>query len=463
MRKAVPNLLLLILLLSFSYLVSTDYLPDYLALHVEASRREASEGRNSTLSNVLSKASGVYASESKASSFYAKTVVILVVVQNHSHQYEKMLLNWLCFAEHFDIKLIVYTTSMDLKQLIEGRFHRERVHLMSYPEALFWLVVSKKKSHKLNTGNRHVNYNSTVPSIKHFGTMVKLVPILEVIKNGYHAIYFDVDALPLVDPIPFLQPNPMWAGTKSTVTIDFVTSIEMKYCPDEAISFPSHPQSRSTFSWEDSLSNHPKRLEPNSGVLSVGASESAIRFMENWFDDIVRANFLNDQHAFRLFNDAEFISDCNWVSNTSRTDEVSGNVSLHTRPRVCLLNEMLFQNGKIGSTGCFNEPAYRENMISMGLNLNPNPKPNPNLELNLLEGNASSRIIHVPVMFHANMGGTKTLELMRRGLWLLNDDDEEVSDMANDKRNYSCKVFKVEDTMWGRHQWNLSVGESHSR
>ena len=120
----------------------------------------------------------------------------------------------------------------------------------------------------------------------------------------------------------------------------------------------------------------------------------------------------------------------------------TGTPHAHAHARVCMLSEILFQNGKIASNGCFQERAYQEAMILMGLqtNLVSNVTSTPQQEV------YNKKLYH-PAVFHANMGGTKTFELKKKGVWLLLDDN------YASFTNFSCRSLLLQETQWGHHIW----------
>ena len=99
-----------------------------------------------------------------------------------------------------------------------------------------------------------------------------LVPALEVMMLGYNVIYFDVDMGLVQDPVPYLTSG----------DADFVTTLEMRYCPEK---YPSSVPD--TIDWET--------IEPNTGVMHLRATTQGISFFRAWLERIVHYNAVNDQ------------------------------------------------------------------------------------------------------------------------------------------------------------------------
>ena len=49
-----------------------------------------------------------------------------------------------------------------------------------------------------------VDYEGHIPTYKHHGFLVTLIPILEALTAGYNVIYFDVDIALVKDPLPYM-------------------------------------------------------------------------------------------------------------------------------------------------------------------------------------------------------------------------------------------------------------------
>ncbi len=49
-----------------------------------------------------------------------------------------------------------------------------------------------------------VDYEGHLPTYKHFGFLVTLIPILEALMAGFNVIYFDVDIALVKDPLPHM-------------------------------------------------------------------------------------------------------------------------------------------------------------------------------------------------------------------------------------------------------------------
>jgi hypothetical protein len=56
----------------------------------------------------------------------------------------------------------------------------------------------------VGVGKEYGSYRGKEVTFQHFGALVMLVPILEVLEAGYSGVYLDVDVAVLMDPIPFM-------------------------------------------------------------------------------------------------------------------------------------------------------------------------------------------------------------------------------------------------------------------
>jgi hypothetical protein len=95
----------------------------------------------------------------------------------------------------------------------------ENIKFMDYPYELFWQNIARKTSPIKSHGGT-VDYSGHLPSYKHFGFLVTLIPILEALLAGFNVIYFDIDIALVQDPLPF-----MISGSA-----DFIVSPEMRSC-----------------------------------------------------------------------------------------------------------------------------------------------------------------------------------------------------------------------------------------
>ena len=86
-----------------------------------------------------------------------------------------------------------------------------------------------------------------------------LVPILEVLREGYDVIYFDIDIAMLQDPIPIMMQG----------NAEFTVSLETRSCL-----CPSVKDVALRTKWKD--------LEPNTGIMRVRSTPTAIDIFTNW-------------------------------------------------------------------------------------------------------------------------------------------------------------------------------------
>jgi hypothetical protein len=347
---------------------------------------------------------GVYTNKTKNNTLVLnKTVFLSVAAFNQANiaHYKIYFKNFLCFIKHYEIDLLLYILHHDIKDLeVEVReLELLGIRVLTYPDELFWQIVSTKKT-PVGVGKGLADYSGKVPSFSSFGGLVMLVPILEVLDLGFNVIYFDVDIGLVQDPIPFVTQG----------EADFVTSIEMRHCPE----FVSVNKSDSL--WDS--------MEPNTGIMHVRATAQGRRLFRAWLENIVHGNVMNDQRAFdRKLLGLSYRSDCN--RNGQSQSEVS---NPFRQPTYCFLSEALFQNGMI-AVQCASRPAARDDwLVAMDMHGSVGPSA-------VTKGLSDARF---PVAVHVNYVKAKSHELHVRGLWLLSDQHNESV----------CKQYKLTDTYY---------------
>jgi len=155
------------------------------------------KNRPSEAAKAIAHAAGIYRDVSKAKRFKTESTVLVNVVsfQNDDHhiKYQHLLRNWFCYASHLGLRPLTYivpspnisfSTQVDELHAI-GVFGE----FISYPKELFWSLVAEKE-YMAGSGGGKVDYEGIVPSFAHFGALVMLVPILEVL---YHVYTYNVD------------------------------------------------------------------------------------------------------------------------------------------------------------------------------------------------------------------------------------------------------------------------------
>ena len=360
--------------------------------------------RDLVVRQTLRAAAGVYHNKARGKSAgLEKTVFVSVVAYNSKeniYHYKIYFRNFLCFAQHYDIDLVVYILHHHLPDVQEEVQALEDlgVKVLTYPDEKFWSLVEQKTS-KILYGKGFADYDSETPSFQGYGALLMLVPQLEVLELGYNVIYFDVDIGLVQDPVPFITRG----------DADFTVSIEQRRCPEE---YPS--TRRFAQSWEE--------LEPNTGVMHVRATSQGVDMYRKWLQRIIKSNIKNDQLVFDrdsrvvqrdlvsnrvVYSELNFTStftpNCNWdYQNTTPTVRASPTASTY-----CFLSEMMFQNGMI-SFHCSLKHAYRDDWYVEMVRQVP-------------EVQVGESMLRLPVTVHANYCNAKTHELNVRGLWLYNE------------------------------------------
>eukprot|EP01038_Epipyxis_sp_PR26KG_P016273 gene16273-22167_t len=55
--------------------------------------------------------------------------------------------------------------------------------------------------------DKKIEYKNEFPSIHHFGPLVKLVPMLELLNYGFNGLFIDANVILLQDPLQYLVPT----------------------------------------------------------------------------------------------------------------------------------------------------------------------------------------------------------------------------------------------------------------
>jgi hypothetical protein len=328
-----------------------------------------------------------------------------------------------------------------------------------------------------------------VPSFASHGALVMLVPVLEVLLQGYNCIFFDVDIALVLDPVPFLTRG----------QADFVSSVEMRSCPDSYTPTYLDPTviSRRLKKLANTMDDvNWYTIEPNTGIMSVRATEAGIGFFTKWLLRIIDVNELNDQKAMlREPHFAQHSMDCvyghghshhappgnmgtgflaphrgnlrhmhhNDRPNEQRSAELRNKWAkdyhslvedvkqerFQQPAKFCFVSELLFQNGQTAFT-CGAKPSYRDSwvleMFRQGLQ-----KHNEDNSLHHNARQVPFNTFNTPrfvVAVHANYCDRKTHELAVRGLWLVQNDSTEINFNAA-----TCRAFDPYQTYYASHNW----------
>jgi hypothetical protein len=389
-------------------------------LMVEMWKRLANETYDPTRQNlvkrVLGRAAGIYKDKKNNSNHNTpelkKTVLMNVLYASedlgHDSRYFQMLSNWFCYAQQYGYSPITYYVPNSNKTLnVPPRVLKEigipDENLMSYPLHLFWKILSNKTS--VIVGNQ-ANYEGDLPSFQNHGAIVMLIPLLEALYAGFNVMYFDLDTMMVIDPVPFMMHG----------RADFTVQLELRNC--------FYPSSR-YFAREVDIANW-EFFEPNTGIFFVRATANGIQLFEQWMAEIVRRNIMNDQKAldFRYLG-AKLSFSCNeelnYLDNNATFMSQFRHNSKVNAPTYCYLNEFLFQNGKValgcargsgGSKSEYVEDMYRQGAREKNGSFTARV---PAQERNPLD---PQDVLNVPVMLHFNYCDDKVVEYSAYNAWL---------------------------------------------
>lgn len=395
-------------------------------------RLNTDHDRKSILQKAMKKSVGVkrFVNEAERNSSYGQTLskgLLLTVVESSldpsNDRYKLMLRNFLCYLQQYNLKIILVllddnTTSFTEESADLLKLYPDNVTILPYPFHLFWSLLLKKKS-VINRDYNAGDYKGSVPSFKHFGALVTMIPIYEMLREGYNVIYFDIDISFPHDPLPYLLRG----------DADFIASQELRNC-DFPSFIPQHTE------WAVS--------EPNTGVLFLRSSDRSIAFMRIWITEMIEQNKMNDQRilSFKFASHPVHTTSCNGPSTASASSprklSTSAAKTINSF-KYCFLNEFVFQNGKMeffcaqGNEGpdtvvfpsayylgmerfspSLALPSQRGSPSSTTLHRN---KSHPHSQSRPLNGSVNA---YIPVAVHTNFCDDKVDKLRERGLFLFN-------------------------------------------
>lgn len=196
----IQGIVFLLLCGSYSWIVLIDGIPVSYPLFLEYAEiaKKSFPDRKVFVSKVLNSVAGVYKNKTLGLSMGLQRSVIMCVAgynDNGIAHYMVFFKNFLCFAKHYDYDVVLYILHHNIMelQLEIKKLQLMGVTVITYPDELFWRIVATKKT-RMHSGRQHGNYSkATKPTFQHFGSLVMLVPILEVLDLGFSVFFFDVD------------------------------------------------------------------------------------------------------------------------------------------------------------------------------------------------------------------------------------------------------------------------------
>jgi hypothetical protein len=397
--------------------------------------------REKLVKTVLGRAAGIYTDPARKSRTKELSKTVLINVASiaddlgHDSRYWHMLSNWICYAQQYGYEPITYyvpnsnlTLNTPPKALLEIGMNRS--NLMSYPLHLFWKLLSHKRT---NIMGGQANYQGDLPSFTNHGAIVMLVPLLEALLAGFNVMYFDLDTLMVHDPVPFMM----------TGNADFTVQLELRNC--------FYPSSH-YYSTIIDIANW-EYFEPNTGIFFVRSTSTGVRLFEQWMEEIVRRNVMNDQKAldFRSLG-AKLSFSCNEELHYLENNQTFMSKFMHnSKPNAstyCFLNEFLFQNGKI-ALGCGrgnggSKSEYLEDMYRQGVRILNGTPTVSNIPAELRDPLNPVPGLNTPVMLHFNYCDDKVVEYAAYNGWLPKIDENNVS---------YCSRFDVNTSALGSMDW----------
>jgi len=396
--------------------------------HVRALERTAYDPtRAARVNATLAAASGVYRDKDKGRRLgLSRSVFVTVLAAGNRRRqqahYKVYLRNLCCFLHHYGIDLVVYVVhhgvpdvAAEMRDVEEGL----GVRTLTYPDALFWSVVAEKTTsfRRNRRGNTFAMYVDDEPSFSSYGTLIAMVPLLEVVEAGYTVLFCDLDVGLVQDPVPHMTRG----------DADLIVSVEQRWCP---VHYPSTLVARiEAGQWQT--------IEPNIGVMTVRATPQGVAYYRNWLHVAVQTNVLNaqlvmvrdarlnqtrnphddeqQQHKRLMVHGTTFTSthtsSCRqWGTPGSPPPSPTRRIAPHAAT-YCFMSEMLFQNGLSFKCNADHRPTRDDWYLEMVRQV-------PLVQV----GGAGGPWLRLPVAVHANYCNEKTTELKVRGLWLLDEE-----------------------------------------
>lgn len=444
--------------------------------------------RTDVISSFFTQVSGIYSDIQRVAKYKTQSTVLVAVVSlnlsnQRNNKYRLMLINWLCFISHYNLKAAIYIVP-ERNITFEDQTRTLRSFginntFLPYPTDLFWSVL-KQKTSKVHMGHNRCKYSGDVPSMDTYGGIVKIIPLLEVLQLGYSFVFLDIDVALIHDIIPSI--------IKGSADINF--SLEMRNC-----FYPSKSTHFEHVKWP--------KLEPNSGVMFVRSKLSTIIFFKRWIQALIESNYCPEQkvlvpmelHATYDFScnsymhsysgDINKLVESAWKYNKPTLRRSKENSSLNINgpnATFCFLNELEFQNGKVAlhcSRGQLSsraeyfvttyEQAFAADYAVVYSDNGSSSKTTTGYPVDLIPDsallekdlkrrkNSTVGYLMSPKLIHVNYCDEKIFELKGIGLWLVNE--YKLKDP-----NARCKSYDYKKSIYGKvSDWNEKIIQDYKR
>jgi len=393
--------------------------------------------RSQKVLDILKYGSGIYTNNTKAEALKLTNTVFITLYNNENgdKRYIHLLKNQLCYCAQYGLKPLIYvlnTHDNSTLQSLTNDFQKinPSSQTISYPLHLFYKFLVRKRT-IIEARPGLSDYLYEVPSFKHFGAVTMIIPMLEVIQNNYDFIFFDVDIVFIVDPIPYM--------TRSIA--DIVVSQETRSCKQYT------SLTVESYDWA--------HAEPNTGVIFVRSNSKTINLYHGWISNLVTEQPANDQFflVFRKFN-AKFKKDCliGPFNDSAFTYKFEADFDLVVSPlSYCFFEEFLFQNGLIG---CHCQNGFRKSNVNMWPMMMSRYAMSSTTSLPSLRDQQKklqpipNRIFFHPVIMHMNYVGDKVKCSRDRGSFIYDIDKN------------MCYNFNLEESHWAKMDWRSVIWDA---
>ena len=257
----------------FSYVDKYKFISFIRAVWRDNLKRSREHRRLDKVKVALEAAAGVYGSNRNGMKvdeqlhWKLKRTVLLVYFEPSGDQ-EYFLLNTVCYAKHYGLKLVIYVNNNKYRNLSE---HTNSwitlypdVYMIDYPYELLWRNLLEQDSefyHGSHTQYLRTYLMNDIPSIKEYCDLMKFVIVAEVLSFDFDVLYIDTDLVFLTDPIPHLMRG----------NADIAMAVEMR-----------HPKFPTLFFLHQGLKDGWKYVEANAGIMRIRSTLNGKNAMAKW-------------------------------------------------------------------------------------------------------------------------------------------------------------------------------------
>ena len=349
------------------------------------------------------------------------TIIITSHLWNMDNSPKKTITSLACNLDRFSLSALFY---LPVGSSAENLFYSKpnipgesTIFTIDFPDEKYWTFLLHKTNAMKNSSRAPYSANLNMPNHAEYGSLSKLIAILEIIELGINVIYLDDDVMLVRDPIPFLIRG----------NVDIVASMEARVCDN--IHTPIRLQYGGTV-------EKFKRVEPNTGVAYYRSRDEVIYLILSWIHVMIKKQIYNDQKAFPFWLISYFTDAClirRRAGNSESSRQGRNHSSFHGLS-ACYLPNTLFPNG-VMMQRCFNKYhayAISQDILSLRNLLLPGNEIPIDFSFRGLNASAirafdekHNIFLLTPITYHLNYNkGPKESVLKSLQLWPLNENNK---------------------------------------